>query len=281
MLERKFKKLVESYPNLVDGRFAISKAKAEEIIAEKGGHSSLEEIVDRAKKRSDLPDSEWEPFDRLIEKERAAANRRSSSVGWALGGMRRGIVILMALVVFITLFFTVTPTGRAWAKQLYSFILTVHDGGYTISPEVPYDFPAVDYEEKHYSSYEEFEKDTGYKAYKFKNTLGLPVEDIMAVKSNSGFSLYATFILNDVNRICIYQHWQISSPVWGIPDANARAWDYTLSDDIILHCQIDSIDNSFGAVAKIGDSYIEIVADSGVDYSYYIFGKHQKIKEDK
>ena len=27
MLERKFKKLVESYPNLVDGRFAISKAK--------------------------------------------------------------------------------------------------------------------------------------------------------------------------------------------------------------------------------------------------------------
>ena len=46
MLERKFKKLVESYPNLVDGRFAISKAKAEEIIAEKGGHASLEEIVD-------------------------------------------------------------------------------------------------------------------------------------------------------------------------------------------------------------------------------------------
>ena len=39
MLERKFKKLVESYPNLVDGRFAISKAKAEEIIAEKGGHA--------------------------------------------------------------------------------------------------------------------------------------------------------------------------------------------------------------------------------------------------
>ena len=99
MLERKFKKLVESYPNLVDGRFAISKAKAEEIIAEEGGHASLEEIVDRAKKRSDLPDSEWEPFNRLIEKEQAAANRRSSSVGWALGGMRRGIVILMALIV--------------------------------------------------------------------------------------------------------------------------------------------------------------------------------------
>ena len=126
MLERKFKKLVESYPNLVDGRFAISKAKAEEIIAEKGGHASLEEIVDRAKKRSDLPDSEWEPFDRLIEKEQAAANRRSPSVVWALGGMRRGIVILMALIVFITLFFIVTPTGRTWAKQLYSFILTVH-----------------------------------------------------------------------------------------------------------------------------------------------------------
>lgn len=281
MLERKFKKLVESYPNLVDGRFAISKAKAEEIIAEKGGHASLEEIVDRAKKRSDLPDSEWEPFDRLVEKEHSTLNRRNTGVGVISKGMCRGIVAIAALVAFITFFFTVTSTGKAWAKQLYSFILTVRDGGYTISPEVPYDFPAVDYEEKHYSSYEEFEKDTGYKAYKFKNTLELPVEDIMAVKSNSGFSLYATFILNDVNRICIYQHWQISSPVWGIPDANARAWDYTLSDDIILHCQIDSIDNSFGAVAKIGDSYIEIVADSGVDYSYYIFGKHQKIKEDK
>ena len=125
--------------------------------------------------------------------------------------MCRGIVAIAALVAFITFFFTVTSTGKAWAKQLYNFILTVRDGGYTISPEVPYDFPAVDYEEKHYSSYEEFEKDTGYKAYKFKNTLGLPVEDIMAVKSNSGFSLYTTFILSDGNRICIYQQWQIAS----------------------------------------------------------------------
>lgn len=271
MLERKFKKLVESYPNLVDGRFAISKAKAEEIIAEKGGHASLEEIVDRAKKRSDLPDSEWEPFDRLIEKERAAANRRSSSVGWALGGMRRGIVILMALIVFITLFFIVTPTGRTWAKQLYSFILTVHDGGYTISPEVPYDFPAVDYEEKHYSCYEEFEKDTGYKAYKFKNTLELPVEDIMAVKSNSGFSLYATFILNDGNRICIYQHWQITSEYFGSVSDCEQEWTHKLSDGNTLNCFIDSTDGSFLAVSIIDDSLITIIADDGVDYSYYIF----------
>jgi len=271
MLERKFKKLVESYPNLVDGRFAISKAKAEEIIAEKGGHASLEEIVDRAKKRSDLPDSEWEPFDRLIEKEQAAANRRSSSVGWALGGMRRGIVILMALIVFITLFFIVTPTGRTWAKQLYSFILTVHDGGYTISPEVPYDFPAVDYKEKHYSSYEKFEKDTGYKVYKFKNTLELPVEDIMAVKSNSGFSLYATFILNDGNRICIYQHWQITSEYFGSVSDCEQEWTHKLSDGNTLNCFIDSTDGSFLAVSIIDDSLITIIADDGVDYSYYIF----------
>ena len=271
MLERKFKKLVESYPNLVDGRFAISKAKAEVIIAEKGGHASLEEIVDRAKKRSDLPDSEWEPFDRLIEKEQAAANRRSSSVVWALGGMRRGIVILMALIVFITLFFIVTPTGRTWAKQLYSFILTVHDGGYTISPEIPYDFPAVDYKEKHYSSYEEFEKDNGYKAYKFKNTLELPVEDIMAVKSNSGFSLYATFILNDGNRICIYQHWQITSEYFGSVSDCEQEWTHKLSDGNTLNCFIDSTDGSFLAVSIIDDSLITIIADDGVDYSYYIF----------
>lgn len=271
MLERKFKKLVESYPNLVDGRFAISKAKAEEIIAEKGGHASLEEIVDRAKKRSDLPDSEWEPFDRLIEKEQAAANRRSSSVVWALGGMRRGIVILMALIVFITFFFTVTSTGKAWAKQLYNFILTVRDGGYTISPEVPYDFPAVDYEEKHYSSYEEFEKDTGYKAYKFKNTLELPVEDIRAVKSNSGFSLYATFILNDGNRICIYQHWQITSEYFGSVSDCEQKWTHKLSDGNTLNCFIDSTDGFFLAVSIIDDSLIKIIADDGVDYSYYIF----------
>lgn len=271
MLERKFKKLVESYPNLVDGRFAISKAKAEEIIAEKGGHASLEEIVDRAKKRSDLPDSEWEPFDRLVEKEHSTLNRRNTGVGVISKGMCRGIVAIAALVAFITFFFTVTSTGKAWAKQLYSFILTVRDGGYTISPEVPYDFPAVDYEEKHYSSYEEFEKDTGYKAYKFKNTLELPVEDIMAVKSNSGFSLYATFILNDVNRICIYQHWQITSEYFGSVSDCEQEWTHKLSDGNTLNCFIDSTDGSFLAVSIIDDSLITIIADDGVDYSYYIF----------
>ena len=271
MLERKFKKLVESYPNLVDGRFAISKAKAEEIIAEKGGHASLEEIVDRAKKRSDLPDSEWEPFDRLVEKEHSTLNRRNTGVGVISKGMCRGIVAIAALVAFITFFFTVTSTGKAWAKQLYSFILTVRDGGYTISPEVPYDFPAVDYEEKHYSSYEEFEKDTGYKAYKFKNTLELPVEDIMAVKSNSGFSLYATFILNDGNRICIYQQWQIASEYFGAVSGYEQKWTHKLSDGNTLNCFIDSTDGSFLAVSIIDDSLITIIADDGVDYSYYIF----------
>lgn len=271
MLERKFKKLVESYPNLVDGRFAISKAKAEEIIAEKGGHASLEEIVDRAKKRSDLPDSAWEPFDRLVEKEHSTLNRRNTGVGVISKGMCRGIVAIAALVAFITFFFTVTSTGKAWAKQLYNFILTVRDGGYTISPEVPYDFPAVDYEEKHYSSYEEFEKDTGYKAYKFKNTLELPVEDIMAVKSNSGFSLYATFILNDGNRICIYQHWQITSEYFGSVSDCEQKWTHKLSDGNTLNCFIDSTDGFFLAVSIIDDSLITIIADDGVDYSYYIF----------
>ena len=271
MLERKFKKLVESYPNLVDGRFAISKAKAEEIIAEKGGHASLEEIVDRAKKRSDLPDSAWEPFDRLVVKEHSTLNRRNTGVGVISKGMCRGIVAIAALVAIITFFFTVTSTGKAWAKQLYNFILTVRDGGYTISPEVPYDFPAVDYEEKHYSSYEEFEKDTGYKAYKFKNTLELPVEDIRAVKSNSGFSLYATFILNDGNRICIYQHWQITSEYFGSVSDCEQKWTHKLSDGNTLNCFIDSTDGFFLAVSIIDDSLITIIADDGVDYSYYIF----------
>ncbi len=185
--------------------------------------------------------------------------------------MCRGIVAIAALVAFITFFFTVTSTGKAWAKQLYNFILTVRDGGYTISPEVPYDFPAVDYEEKHYSSYEEFEKDTGYKAYKFKNPPELPVEDIRAVKSNSGFSLYATFILNDGNRICIYQHWQITSEYFGSVSDCEQKWTHKLSDGNTLNCFIDSTDGFFLAVSIIDDSLITIIADDGVDYSYYIF----------
>ena len=88
---------------------------------------------------------------------------------------------------------------------------------------------------KHYSSYEEFEKDNGYKAYKFKNTLELPVEDIMAVKSNSGFSLYATFILNDGNRICIYQHWQITSEYFGSVSDCEQEWTHKLSDGCLLY----------------------------------------------
>jgi len=271
MLEQKFKKLIAGFPNLVDGRFVMSQSQAEQLIRDSNWCPPLEQIVKRAKKRSDLPDSAWEPFDRLVEKEHSTLNRRNTGVGVISKGMCRGIVAIAALVAFITFFFTVTSTGKAWAKQLYNFILTVRDGGYTISPEVPYDFPAVDYEEKHYSSYEEFEKDTGYKAYKFKNTLGLPVEDIMAVKSNSGFSLYTTFILSDGNRICIYQHWQITSEYFGSVSDCEQEWTHKLSDGNTLNCFIDSTDGFFLAVSIIDDSLITIIADDGVDYSYYIF----------
>lgn len=271
MLEQKFKKLIARFPNLVDGRFVMSQSQAEQLIRDSNWCPPLEQIVKRAKKRSDLPDSAWEPFDRLVEKEHSTLNRRNTGVGVISKGMCRGIVAIAALVAFITFFFTVTSTGKAWAKQLYNFILTVRDGGYTISPEVPYDFPAVDYEEKHYSSYEEFEKDTGYKAYKFKNTLGLPVEDIMAVKSNSGFSLYTTFILSDGNRICIYQQWQIASEYFGSVSGCEQKWTHKLSDGNTLNCFIDSTDGFFLAVSIIDDSLITIIADDGVDYSYYIF----------
>ena len=271
MLEQEFKKLIAGFPNLVDGRFVMSQSQAEQLIRDSNWCPPLEQIVKRAKKRSDLPDSAWEPFDRLVEKEHSTLNRRNTGVGVISKGMCRGIVAIAALVAFITFFFTVTSTGKAWAKQLYNFILTVRDGGYTISPEVPYDFPAVDYEEKHYSSYEEFEKDTGYKAYKFKNTLELPVEDIRAVKSNSGFSLYATFILNDGNRICIYQHWQITSEYFGSVSDCEQKWTHKLSDGNTLNCFIDSTDGFFLAVSIIDDSLITIIADDGVDYSYYIF----------
>ena len=271
MLEQKFKKLIAGFPNLVDGRFVMSQSQAEQLIRDSNWCPPLEQIVKRAKKRSDLPDSAWEPFDRLVEKEHSTLNRRNTGVGVISKGMCRGIVAIAELVAFITFFFTVTSTGKAWAKQLYNFILTVRDGGYTISPEVPYDFPAVDYEEKHYSSYEEFEKDTGYKAYKFKNTLELPVEDIRAVKSNSGFSLYATFILNDGNRICIYQHWQITSEYFGSVSDCEQKWTHKLSDGNTLNCFIDSTDGFFLAVSIIDDSLITIIADDGVDYSYYIF----------
>lgn len=273
MLDYKFKKLVKSYPNLVDGRFAISNAKAEEIIAKEGGNTSLEEIVERAKKRANLPDSEWEPFDSLIKKEQSAANRRRSSVGWALGGMRRRIVILMSLVVFITLFFIVTPTGRIWARQLYNFILSVKENSFIIKTNGVDILPSAKYKERHYSSYEEFEAETGYTTYKFANTLDLPLELMMSVNSNDEFGLYSVFLTEADNRLCVYQFWNVQSPSYGIGDPASTFWDYALPDGTILHCQIDSADSSFNAVTQIGNSYIMILADSGVDYRYYIFGE--------
>lgn len=93
----------------------------------------------------------------------------------------------------------------------------------------------------------------------------------MAVKSNSGFSLYATFILNDGNRICIYQHWQITSEYFGSVSDCEQEWTHKLSDGNTLNCFIDSTDGSFLAVSIIDDSLITIIADDGVDYSYYIF----------
>lgn len=80
MLEQKFKKLIAGFPNLVDGRFVMSQSQAEQLIRDSNWCPPLEQIVKRAKKRSDLPDSAWEPFDRLVEKEHSTLNRRNTGV---------------------------------------------------------------------------------------------------------------------------------------------------------------------------------------------------------
>ena len=281
MRERKFAELIAEYPNLVDGRFAISHSQAQVIIDGCGGFPTLEETILNAKRRSTLPDSAWEAFDGLVvqKKARTSQSERTSD-GRSFFKAHPRLAIYLAIILALVSFFTVTPYGRAMASELHDFVLEFHHGGYTITPlsEVgktvtPAKPVPANIGETEYSTYDELQAATDYIIYRPDYTDGMTQDYLKLATEYGGIVHYAVFHDSQERYITIIQDLEIWSKGVGAHAPGSKEWDGYLADGTPMHCCLDSIDGSLCAIGEWNDTILTIYVQDGIDYSNIIFEK--------
>ena len=281
MRERKFAELIAEYPNLVDGRFAISHSQAQVTIDGCGGFPTLEETILNAKRRSTLPDSAWEAFDGLLvqEKVRTSHSERTSD-GRSFFKAHPRLAITLAIILALVSFFTVTPVGRAMASELHDFVLEFHDGGYTITPlsevgktVIPAKPVPANIGETEYSTYDELQAATDYIIYRPDYTDGMTQDYLKLATEYGGIVHYAVFHDSQERYITIIQDLEIWSKGVGAHAPGSKEWDGYLADGTPMHCCLDSIDGSLCAIGEWNDTILTIYVQDGIDYSNIIFEK--------
>ena len=280
MRERKFAELIAEYPNLVDGRFAISHSQAQAIIDGCGDFPTLEETILNAKRRSTLPDSPWEAFDgQLVQKKARTSHSERTSDGRSFFKAHPRLAITLAIILALVSFFTVTPYGRAMASELHDFVLEFYHGSYIVTPlsevdkiEVP-PKTAVPYIETVYSTYEELQAATDHVIYRPDYVEGM-TQDFLKLESwNHGISHYAAFHDSQGRYITIIQNLETWTTYYGFATPGSEEWDGYLADGTPMRCYMDSVDGTLSAVGEWNDTILTIYVQDGIDYSNIIFEK--------
>lgn len=281
MRERKFAELIAEYPNLVDGRFAISHSQAQAIIDGCGDFPTLEETILNAKRRSTLPDSPWEAFDGLlVQKKARTSHSERTSDGRSFFKAHPRLAITLAIILALVSFFTVTPVGRAMASELHDFVLEFHHGGYTITPlsevgktVIPAKPVPANIGETEYSTYDELQAATDYIIYRPDYTDGMTQDYLKLATEYGGIVHYAVFHDSQERYITIIQDLEIWSKSFGAHAPGSKEWDGYLADGTPMHCSLDSIDGSLCAIGEWNDTILTIYVQDGIDYSNIIFEK--------
>jgi hypothetical protein len=152
MTEKKLKKLLQEYPYLIDDTFIRSRTEAMRLIS--GNDVSIEDFIERAKRRSALPASSWDVFTealarkqaRELQKKEAIKPNIFSSISITPRFLRRAVVVLITLAL-LTGFFTLTEPGVALAQAAYKIIVRLLDGKLTAQQDqYPDNLPPIDFE---------------------------------------------------------------------------------------------------------------------------------------
>jgi hypothetical protein len=115
---------------------------------------TIEEFIERAKKRSALPSSSWDVFTEALARKRARDLQKNdaikqnifSSITIVPRFLRRAVAVLIAIAI-LTGFFTLTKPGAAMAQAIYRIVVVLFDGQLTAQQNMsPDDLPAIDFE---------------------------------------------------------------------------------------------------------------------------------------
>ena len=175
----------------------------------------------------------------------------------------RKIIIVVAALILITLFFTVTPTGRAMADNMIQFVLKQFGGNILLNTPISMNedadsaiFIASNINSPSFSL-EQFHKTTGLTA----TQLSLECDSVSIDEEKGSYYIISRYITKDGLHIFLTQEWNILSV--NALAANSILQIYPNSQPSLMY-SIDSEDNSPYAILMLEDSVLYIRTDFGI-----------------
>lgn len=271
----------------VGEEFILSRTEAKRRLKIEG-YPSLEQIIQRAKAKTDWPDERWDEIRRIAasaEKQNALETNRKTFFAhirhcnrWVAAASSL-ILVLAALLVFI-------PESRAFAVQMYYSIVRLFDNRVEIQQptqthtsreydsQIADDF-ASELEQEHpqkqemqtFASLQEFEKATGHISYRL-NASDVTYETSKYQKNRRNEEWLFSYYLYKGSEIVTTQLWNPANSIESYTDVSFS--EYDIGNDSTVYYTIDKYDHSKYGILQLDDSILTIHATVAISVDEFL-----------
>jgi len=266
MTFRRFIKLIREYPYLLNDTYVRSAEETREIF--RAYAPTLSEAVARAKARADLPDEAWVYMETLaerIDRKNRRRERLTDCVGDILAQLRqyRRAVLVCAIIAIMVAYFTLIPSGKTIARNIYERVLTVV--GRSLEIESPEYLGLAEnviqetgeepfYETSSYASVSEYIDATNIVPFyiddeRFDCT-GITEFNV----SDDGRNVWINYRYKKSVVVTLRQEWLTNNE--SIAFGNTIHYKIMMIGDAEIHYLYDSEDNSFNGTTSLSDGSI-------------------------
>lgn len=282
MTERKFKRILNNKPYIIDGLFVHSRYEAQQMAL--ASTLTLEQVLQTIRQNSGISAATWTRVDLAMKMKERKERFRSTIKVWfrelsnGAKAHRRIVVVAIAAVLVIA-FFTLIPSGRSLAKGAFDYFAKVFENSLEIEPtnQAPV-FPGYVADDNtypdeevneygeiiiEYSDFEVFTSEFGL------NPIQLTSDDFtctgitLTKYAATGLSLTSQYTSSN-GDIVITQEWLLDGSMSF--HNNSDSWESVMIfGDVELFYAIDKVDGVFDGIAMLKDSVLWVSAQKSVD----------------
>lgn len=258
---RRFKQALRAHPELLDELFAMPIAEAHRI-ATAMDMPSFEEMIFMTKtKYTQYSAEQWDVFARVIERTKAVSRRKRV-------GRRVWSIAVASLSLVIVMFFSLIPTGRAWAMELYDYFTRVCGDQADIIRVYPNavtdgSLSGLSEELTVLESVEAFEKATGLTPF-LLNTNDLDLDCVQASYSQEfGCELWLRYVNDRGDWVRVRQLWFAEQEL-GMGTSYSEFSEAIIRNNIRLYYSVDPVTGTMDGLAVLNDSFLMIAASGSL-----------------
>lgn len=282
MTEKKFRRILNSKPYLMNGLFVRSRDEAQQMAL--ASTLAIEQVLQPIRQNSDISESSWARVDLALKARNRKMNYRSTIKEW-FDEQGRSVkthwrkFAIAGVIVIVAVFFTLIPRGRTLAKGAFDFFANVFENHMKIEPagQAPM-HPGlyINYEAApgetvneygdliiSYNDIESFSAEYGLAAVQLISDDFICTDITLTKYATSGASLTSSYS-SPSGVIIVTQEWLEDGGMSF--HSNSDSWEsVVILDDVQLLYAIDKVDGVFDGIAMLPDSVLWISAQKSVD----------------